>query len=90
MLYALIASFIFMDIHILISSIIGLILFVVAIFDETDYMSKVSYRIASFVFVLSIALKFPLFFVLNIVIYALLRVYYEKRFNYIYPTFLGR
>ncbi len=90
MFYALLASFIFMDIHILISSIIGVILFVVAIFDDSDYMSKVSYRISSFVFVLSLAIKFPLFLVLDVLIYVLLRMYYEKRFHYTYPTFFGR
>ncbi len=90
MLYALVTAFVFMDIHILISSIVGIILFTIAIFDETDYMSKVSYRISSFVFILTVALKFPMFLLLNIVIYAVLRLYYEKRFNYRYPTFFGR
>ena len=90
MLYALIGAFIILDIHILISSLIGLILFVIAIFDDTDYMAKVSYRISSFVFVLTIGLKFPIFLLLGIIILILLRLYYERRFNYVYPTFFGR
>ncbi len=90
MLYALVSAFIFMDIHILISSLIGVILFVLAIFDDSDFMSKVSYRISSFVFVLSVAIKFPLFLLMDIAVLVLLRLYYEKRFYYRYPTFFGR
>lgn len=90
MLYALISAFIFMDIHILLASLVGLILFTLAIFDDSDFLAKVSYRISSFVFVLTVAIKFPVFLLMSIVILILLRLYYEKRFNYSYPTFLGR
>ncbi len=90
MLYALVCAFIFMDIHILLSSLIGIILSVLAIFDDSDFMSKVSYRVSSFVFALSVAIKFPLFLLMGIAIFILLRLYYKNRFNYCYPTFFGR
>ncbi len=90
MFYAFVFAFIIMDIFILIASTVGLILFIIAIFDDSDFMPKVSYRISSFLFVLLVALKFPIFLGICILDVVLLRVYYTKRFNINYPTFLGR
>jgi len=83
-------SFLEFDVFLMIPSLVGLPIFIISIWDESMQMAKISYRAVSFLFVLMVALRFPLFLILGILILILLRVYYTKRFMINYPSLTGR
>lgn len=83
-------SFLEFDVFLMIPSLVGLPIFITSIWDESMKMAKISYRVVSFLFVLMVALRFPLFLILGILILILLRVYYTKRFMINYPSLTGR
>jgi len=83
-------SFLEFDVFLMIPSLIGLPIFIMSIWDKSMQMAKISYRAVSFLFVLMVALRFPLFLVLGVLILILLRIYYTKRFLINYPSLTGR
>jgi len=87
---AFIYSFLEFDVFLMIPSLVGLPIFIISIWDESMQMAKISYRAVSFLFVLIVALRFPLFLALGILILILLRIYYTKRFMINYPSLTGR
>jgi len=87
---AFIYSFLEFDVFLMIPSLVGLPIFIISIWDESMQMAKISYRAVSFLFVLMVALRFPLFLALGILILILLRMYYTKRFMINYPSLTGR
>jgi 4-hydroxybenzoate polyprenyltransferase len=89
---SLVYGFLEMDILLLLPSILGLILSIISIWDTSEdlIITKLSYRIPAFLFVLLVAVKFPIFLMLNLIILILLRKYYKSRFGLDYPSILGR
>jgi len=89
---ALIYAFLEMDLLVVVPSLLGAIFSILALWDNTEDMiiTKLSYRVPSFIFILLVSIKFPIFLVINLVLLFVLRKYYKTRFGLDYPAMLGR
>lgn len=89
---ALIYGFLEMDILILLPSFLGAVFSVLSLWDDSADMiiTKLSYRVPALVFVLLVAIKFPIFLIFNLLILIILRKYYKSRFGLDYPSLTGR
>ena len=89
---ALLFAFLEMDILLIVPSLLGAIFSVLALWDNTDdlIITKLSYRVPAFLFILLVSIKFPIFLIINLILLFLLRKYYKSRFGLEYPAMLGR
>ncbi len=89
---ALIYGFFEMDVLILIPSFLGAVFSLLSLWDDSADMIiiKLSYRVPALIFVLLVAIKFPVFLILNLFLLIILRKYYKSRFGLDYPSLTGR
>jgi 4-hydroxybenzoate polyprenyltransferase len=90
LLAALVSAILVKDYVIVVTSIIGLPLILVAIIKKERQFVTLYMRGASYVFVLLMAVLFPWFFVLLLVVFFASKLYYKFRFRIDYPSLLEK
>lgn len=88
----LIYSFLETDLLLIVPSFLGLVFSISSLWDDSQdlILTKLSYRVPSFIFVLLVSIKFPLFLAINLILLFILRKYYKTRFDLDYPSIMGR